>query len=168
MPEPTDDLHDFERLLHETYRMVFQIAYSVLSNSADSEEVAQDTFWQAYRQQSSLRDPKNFRAWVGRMAWRLALNRRRSVLRGVRRDGAWLATRPLHADGEAEAQAREFAARVEQHIARLPEKLRAVLLLSAIEDLDAASIGAILKIPEGTVRSRLHLARRQLLQAVTP
>jgi RNA polymerase sigma-70 factor (ECF subfamily) len=168
MPEPPDETQDFERLLRETYRMVLQIAYSVLSNAADAEEVTQDAFWQAYRRRSSLRDPKNFRAWVGRVAWRLALNRRRSILRSVRRDGDWLAMRPQHTDGESEAQAREFAAHVERHIARLPEKLRAVLLLSAIEDLDAASIGAILRIPEGTVRSRLHLARRQLLKEVTP
>jgi RNA polymerase sigma-70 factor (ECF subfamily) len=167
MPEPPDHTQDFERLLHETYRMVFQIAYSVLSNTADAEEVAQDAFWQAYRRRASLRDPRSFRSWVGRMSWRLALNRRRSILRSVLRDGDWLRTRPQHADGESQAQAREFAARVQQHIARLPEKLRAVLLLSAIEDLDAASIGAILKIPEGTVRSRLHLARRQLLKEVT-
>ena len=41
-----------------------------------------------------------------------------------------------------------------------------VLLLSAVEDLDAATVASILKIPEGTVRSRLHLARRQLMKAL--
>jgi len=57
---------------------------------------------------------------------------------------------------------------VHQQVGQLPEKLRPVLLLSAIEGLDAATIGSILSIPEGTVRSRLHLARKQILKAVMP
>ena len=48
----------------------------------------------------------------------------------------------------------------------LPEKLRAVVLLIGVEEMDVRTVAGILKIPEGTVRSRLHLARRQLLREV--
>jgi RNA polymerase sigma-70 factor (ECF subfamily) len=56
--------------------------------------------------------------------------------------------------------------RVRVEIDRLPEKLRAVILLSAVEGLEQAEVAAVLGIPPGTVRSRLHLARKQLLRAL--
>jgi RNA polymerase sigma-70 factor (ECF subfamily) len=57
---------------------------------------------------------------------------------------------------------------MQEHIACLPEKLRAALLLSTVQGLDVRSVAMILKVPEGTVRSRLHLARRQLLKTLWP
>ena len=164
-----DDLADFERRLRESQRVVYQMAYSVLANPADAEEVTQDVFLRAYRKLSSLRDPQKFRAWVARMSWRLALNRQRASARARRRDTAWfesVASPP--ASVETLAAAREFHSRLRNEIDRLPEKLRAVLLLSAIEGLDTHAVAAILEIPEGTVRSRLHLARKQLLQRFSP
>src|SRR5216684_7146047 len=166
MPGPDAGLECFERLLRDTHRTVFQVAYTVLTNAADAEEVTQDAFLRAYRKFSSLRDPQKFRAWVARASWRLALNRRRGDLRAAQRDGAWLTGRPATSDPEAGAASREFESRLQEQIARLPDKLRAVILLSAVEDLDAATVAAILKIPQGTVRSRLHLARRQLMKTL--
>jgi len=166
MTEPDSNSSDFERLLQETYRMVYQIAYSALANAADAEEVAQDVFLRAHHKLSSLHDRQKFRAWVGRMSWRLALNRLRSQSRSIRRDSAWLALQPPPADPESEAAQREFAQRLTREIAHLPEKLRAVLLLSSVEGLDAGAIAATLGIPEGTVRSRLFLARRRLLEVL--
>lgn len=167
---PSDDaLADFERRLEECQRVVYQIAYSVLSNAADAEEVTQDVFLRAYRKISSLRDPTKFRAWVGRMCWRLALNRQRASARSLRRDTAWFEnTAPLPPSVETLAAAREFHSCLQEEINRLPVKLRAVLLLCAIEDLDARAVAGILEIPEGTVRSRLHLARKQLLKRFSP
>jgi RNA polymerase sigma-70 factor (ECF subfamily) len=49
---------------------------------------------------------------------------------------------------------------------RLPKKLRSVLQLSLVEEMDAAGVGAVLGIPEGTVRSRLHTARKLLLEVM--
>jgi RNA polymerase sigma factor (sigma-70 family) len=101
--------------------MVYQIAYSALANGADAEEVAQDVFLHAHSKLSSLNDRQKFRAWVGRMSWRLALNRLRSQSRSVRRDGAWVALQPPAADPESEAAQREFASHLNQEIAQLPE-----------------------------------------------
>lgn len=168
MPGPEADLADFERLLREAYRTVFQVAYSVLANSADAEEVTQEAFLRAYQKFTSLRDPQKFRAWVARMSWRLALNRQRAASRALRRDTAWLAAQPAANNPAAEAAGRELELRLRGEIERLPEKLRAVLLLSAIEGLDARAVAAILEIPEGTVRSRLYLARRQLWKVLWP
>src|SRR5438270_13114290 len=107
MPGQDPDLADFERLLRDTHRTVFQVAYAVLANAADAEEVTQDAFLRAYQKFSSLRDPRKFRAWVARMSWRLALNRRRGNFRALLRDRAWFASRPAPNGPEAEASRSE-------------------------------------------------------------
>ena len=56
--------------------------------------------------------------------------------------------------------------RLRKEIERLPQKLRSVLQLSLVEEMDAADVGAVLGIPAGTVRSRVHTARKLLLDAL--
>jgi len=89
------------------------------------------------------------------------------TIRAQRRDAAWFeqtAPGPTNAEGVVAAQ--ESVARVRVAMERLPEKLRAVLLFAAVEELETRDIAAMLRIPEGTVRSRLHLARKRLLEAM--
>ena len=154
---------DFGARVAESQRRVFQVAYSVLGNAADAEDAAQEAYLRAYRRFASLRDPARFRAWVCRIAFRLALNRRRARGRQLVRDTAWQATRP---DSAPDASDRLLLERVRAEIERLPAKLRAVLLLSAVEEMDSGEVAAVLAIPAGTVRSRLHLARKRLLEAL--
>ena len=167
MREPGPDSEDFERLMRESYRLVYQVAYSVLGNAADAEEVAQDTFLTAYRKFDSLRDGNKFRPWVARASWRLALNHRRGARRAMGRDGAWVATQAPCETPESQALEREFEVRLREQVELLPSKLKAVVLLTGVEEMDIRTVAGILGIPEGTVRSRLHLARRQLLRGVT-
>jgi len=156
---------DFEQQLRDCRRLVFRVAYAVLNDSADAEEVAQDVFLQAYRKLATLSDAGKFRAWVARMSWRMAINRRRAAARARRRETSWWQwSTPRPPSVEKLAADREAHSRLRAEIERLPEKLRAVLLLTAVEELDTREIAAVLEIPEGTVRSRMHLARKQLLK----
>jgi RNA polymerase sigma-70 factor (ECF subfamily) len=166
MREPGPEDGNFERLMRESYRLVYQVAYSALGNAADAEEVAQDTFLTAYRKFDSLRDTDRFRPWVARASWRLALNYRRGAKRAMGRDGAWVASQAASETPERQALEREFEARLRAQMDLLPEKLKAVALLIGVEEMDVRTVAGILGIPEGTVRSRLHLARRQLLREV--
>jgi len=150
-----------EELLREHERLVYRIAYSVLGNSADAEEVTQEVFLRAFRKLASLREPEKFRSWVARMSWRIAINQRRGWLRALRRETVWQEATVTHAGHP------EDVLHLREQIARLPEKLRQVLLLSAIEGLESRDIAGMLEIPEGTVRSRLFLARQQLWKALT-
>jgi RNA polymerase sigma-70 factor, ECF subfamily len=159
------DTSEFEQRLRECHRVVYQVAFGVLGDRADAEEVVQDAFLRAYQKLSSLREPKKFRGWVARMGFRLALNRRRSLARARRRDTSWLEMSAPNADNvETIVTQREFQLRLRREIEHLPEKLRAVLLLSAVEELNMCDIADLLGIPEGTVRSRLHLARKELFR----
>jgi len=166
-PEVTGCGSEFADRVAESQRRIFQIAYSVLANPADAEEVAQEVFLKAYRKSHVLRDVEKFRAWVSRMAFRLALNRQRARRRQLARDTAWYASNPDPIlDGARSAEQQVSLNRLRNEIDNLPEKLRAVLLLSVVEDMDSSEVASILKIPVGTVRSRLHVARKRLLGAL--
>ena len=156
----------FGERIAENQRRVFQIAYGVLGNSADAEDVAQEAFLRAYQKFDSLREAEKFRAWVNRIVFRLALNRQRGYRRGLARDTAWQITEAQVADGAKDAEQRVMLERLRREIERLPRKLRSVLQLSLVEEMEAADVGAVLGIPAGTVRSRLHTARKILLDVM--
>lgn len=157
----------FGACIDENQRRVFQIAYGVLGNPADAEDVAQEVFLRAYQKFESLREAEKFRAWVNRIAFRLALNRQRGRRRRLTRETAWQAHGAGDTvDGLKNAEQQVLLDRLRNEIERLPEKLREVLQLSIVEDMDAADVGAVLSIPPGTVRSRLHTARKLLLEAM--
>ena len=162
-----EDDPGFSTRVAENQRRVFQIAYGILGNAADAEEVAQEAFLQAFQKFASLREADKFRAWVNRIVFRLALNRRRGFLRRVAREKEWHSAGIEEAvDGTRAAEDRVLVERLRLQIARLPEKLRSVLQLSLVEDMDGADVGSVLGIPAGTVRSRLHAARKMLLDAM--
>ncbi len=166
MIEP--NLDDFERLVRENQRVVYQIAYGVLGNAADAQDVTQDAFVQAHAKLSGLRDPARFSAWVRRIVHRLALNRLRSDSRTRKREAFVAADSVQTADVEALAADREAALAVNAAIDSLPSKLREALVLCAIEGLEPIDVAQMLGIPAGTVRSRLHLARKTLLEKLAP
>jgi RNA polymerase sigma-70 factor, ECF subfamily len=157
----------FGERIAENQRRVFQIAFSVLGNSADAEDVAQEAFLRAFRKLDSLREAEKFRGWVNRIVFRLALNRKRGYRRGMARDTAWQINEvPTAVDGAKEVEQQVMLNQLRREIEHLPEKLRSVLQLSVVEEMDAANVGAVLGIPAGTVRSRLHAARKLLLEVM--
>jgi RNA polymerase sigma-70 factor (ECF subfamily) len=161
----TDD--EFERRLAESATLAFRVAYSVLRHRQDAEDVAQDAFVKAYRSFGQLRDRERFRAWLVRMTWRLALDRRRGDRRREMREGRAGASGPAASSIVEPAPvddlaARERAVHVWNAIDALPEKLRVVVVLANIEGHDVVDVARLLALPEGTVKSRLFLARQRL------
>ncbi len=152
---------EFETRLAESSTLAFRVAYSVLLQREDAEDVAQEAFTRAYRRFRQLRDRTRFRAWLVRMTWRLALDRQRGERRRVTRDTAW-------ADDAAAATAppgpveRLRAWELWCAIDALPPKLRMVVVLANIEGHGVNEVAALLEVPAGTVKSRLFEARRRL------
>ena len=157
----------FDERVRESQSRVLAIARSVLGNRQDAEEVAQDAFVQAYRRYASLRSKDKFRAWVSRIVFRLALNRRRSQLRRLERDTVWHDAERRRHDSVERSEAALELQKVQSAIEELPEKLRLVLMLCAVQDMRQEEVAAVLRIPVGTVRSRLHLARRALIERMS-
>jgi RNA polymerase sigma-70 factor (ECF subfamily) len=155
---------EFEERLAEASTLAFRVAYAVLRQREDAEDVAQEAAVRAYRGFTSLRKRDQFRSWLVRIAWRLAVDRRKSERRrGVRELKASL-TPPLPPNAEEIAAGRQTEQRVWDAVDELPEKLRIVVVLSAIEGHGMREVATLLGLAEGTVKSRLHEARRRLLE----
>lgn len=154
---------EFEERLAEASTLAFRVAYSVLRRREDAEDVAQEAAVRAYRSFGSLRNKDRFRSWLVRIAWRLALDRRRSERRRGAREQVVSSGSPASRTAEDIAAARQTEERVWQALDELPEKLRIVVVMAAIEGQGLRDVAALLGLPEGTVKSRLHEARRRLL-----
>jgi RNA polymerase sigma-70 factor (ECF subfamily) len=156
---------EFEARLHDSSRLAFRVALSVLRQHEDAEDVAQEAFLRAHRSFRSIRDRERFRAWLVRTTFRLALDRMRGEKRRTRREDAAALEAPLAvASLEEDAVQVEKRTRVADAVASLPEKLRLVMVLVAIEEQDLASVARLLELPEGTVKSRLFRARKELAE----
>jgi RNA polymerase sigma-70 factor (ECF subfamily) len=152
-----------EFMVREHSGLVFRVAYSVLRDHHDAEDATQETFLRVLKHRSELSRIKETRSWLARIAFRIALNRYNSRRRepqnpveGMERLQASIIP------PEEIIHCNEVKALIETFIAALPADLRNVLRLSTVEELNSREIGAILEIPENSVRTRLHRARQQL------
>ena len=159
-------LRDFEERLAECGPLAYRVARGVLRNTPDAEDVAQEALLRAFRRFDRLRDCTRFRAWLVRISFRLALDRARSSKRREQRETLWAApaSQPAPANAEQLAASAEFQAHLDAAVDALPEKLRVVLLLSAMQGHSTEEVAAMLSLPIGTVKSRLFLARKQLAE----
>src|SRR5437763_824406 len=154
---------EFETRVAESSVLAFRVAYSVLRNREEAEDVAQNALIKAYRHFRSLRGRDRFKAWLVRIAWRLAINRvRGNRRRAIREDAPAVVRAP--ATAEEILVSSERAAHIWRAIDDLPEKLRTVVVLASMEDYQVADVARLLALPEGTVKSRLFLARKRLAE----
>ncbi len=164
---------EFTALVQRQSRFVFRVAYAILRNAHDAEDAAQETFLKLYRN-GGWRQIDNERAFLARVAWRIAVDRLPNPADRARASlpfDSTLNTAPEHPSPrpgpeQSVLQANQHAM-VHAMIDALPEELRQPLALSAIEDLNSREIATILAIPEGTVRTRLQRARQTLRRKLT-
>jgi RNA polymerase sigma-70 factor (ECF subfamily) len=153
---------EFEARLRECSSLAFRVAYGVLRHRQDAEDVAQDAFARAYSRFAQLRDRERFRAWLVRMTWRIAIDRRRGDRRRILREPAFQRSDEPTPEGAASAE--ERATRLWSAIDELSPKLRLVIVLAGIEGYDMEEVSRLLRLPVGTVKSRLFIARKKLAE----
>ena len=142
--------------------LLFRVANSVLRSRTEAEDVVQDVFIRLLEHRRSLSTVRDMRVWLIRIAWNLALDRKRRK-RPEQLDGSFaqsLASATMPADA-AMAEAQRYQS-VLQEIERLPKAERNVLLLSALEELGTTEIAAVLGRSESAVRALLSRARARL------
>ena len=153
----------FEQQVRRCSDLAVRVAFSVLRRREDAEEVAQEAFARAYARFRTLETPEQFRAWIVRVTWRLAIDRWRADRRRQAREHAAMPTAP-EATTEEVVERDRRSSLLWAAIEALPEKLRIVIVLSALEGNDVHEVARLLGLPEGTVKSRLFLARKRLAE----
>ena len=152
---------ELETVVRTHARLVFRVAYSVVRNREDAEDVAQETYIRLMRQ--DLRKIEDPRLWLARVAWRIAVDRvRKHPMQSLDADDQYhdIADDAPRADQtvlEAELQAQ-----LEKMIEALPKALREAVRLSTVDGMTSADVAEVLGIPEGTVRTRMSRARQML------
>ena len=164
IPIPGAAADELEALVRDHAGFVYRIAYAVLRNRPDAEDAAQETFVRVLRHRQQLPEVRDQRAWLARIAWRVALDRRRRAPE-VPLEEAARAVRALRAAGASAEQLAadsQMLALLERLIASLPRELREALTLSTVEEMSSAEVAAALAIPEASVRTRVFRARQLL------
>jgi len=144
--------------LHARHKeKILNLAYQLLGDRDEAEDATQEAFTQAFRVLGSLREQAQFSTWLCRITINLCLARKRCS----RQHPEEILHEELgDAGGDAAARA-EMKLAVDSVLGQLSPPLRVVLVLRDMQELSYEEIAAVLSIPVGTVRSRLHEARRQ-------
>ena len=157
----TGNTEAFAGIVHRWQGPLVNLAYRFCRDRRVAEEMAQDAFLRAFRFLGRWRGEAAFSTWL----FALATNVYRSKMRRRRLD-----TRPLDEspepqapqDPEAEAARHQTTRSVRRLVGELPRKYREALTLYYFMDMDVAAAAASLGIPQGTLKARLHRARKQL------
>lgn len=158
----------FEQLYQACYRMVFFQANKILGNEDEAQSVVQDVFVTVFRSIHRLLDPEALRSWIGGITVRLALKRRqqlRSSRELVLEEEAMLDI--LNTGGQEgspeEDLCRQDTGRIlGELVDELPQEQRETVMLFYYDQCAVKEIAQIMSCAEGTVKSRLNYARRQL------
>ncbi len=161
------DRSAFDALFRRWAAPLLRYLERMLRDTAAAEDLVQEVYLRVYRARERYQPQARFSTWLYRIATNLALNELR---RPRRREAHASLDGPdapaLAGDGpapEAALAARRLAERVALELARLPERQRAALCLSAVEGLSYAEVAAALEISESAVKALVHRARTTLV-----
>lgn len=146
---------------------IYRYVLSLVHNPSEAEDLTQDTLFRAYLHRDSLRDPNAVRGWLYRIATRVCLDRLRQRTAHVSLDdeegSRSAAAVPSESPSPLEMAEREqTGACVQRCLDFLSDSYRGVILLHEAHSLTAAEIADLLGESEGTIKIRLHRARRKL------
>ncbi|MGH7411417.1 MAG: RNA polymerase sigma factor [Candidatus Methylomirabilis sp.] len=171
----------FEALVRKYQGWVFTLAYRMLGDRADAEEMAQEIFLKAYRALERFERKSKFSTWLYSIATNHCLNQLESRRRRPRfqeisgseraqgNPGALVEEVADPAPGPEQAlEHDDVRYLVQQQLLRLTPEHRAILVLREIQGLAYDEIGELLGLAPGTVRSRLHRARMELKERLKP
>ena len=158
----------FEILVRNYQQRIHRTMFAMLGNRHDAEDATQETFLTAFRKLSQFERRASFYTWLHRIAFNLAIDRQRQKGRKSHRCvGDEMIDQTDSSERENEnplerAITIETVDQVRVALERLDAERRNIIVLRDIDGLDYTEIAAVLDLPIGTVRSRLHRARLEL------
>lgn len=175
------DQRAFKLLVERYQRKVFSIAYGMLKDREEAKDVAQEAFIKVYKYLDHFKGDASFYTWLYRITVNICIDviRKRGSGKGEHIEfdetfamdtaeaniGA-LGTR-LGNNPQKSALRKELAEKIQEALAQVPEKHRAILLLREVEGMSYEDLARTLKVPKGTVMSRLFHARLKVQEILS-
>lgn len=157
--------------LYQRYKdWVFNIAYRMSNNRQDAEDITQKVFVRVFGKIESFRGDSAFSSWLYRLAANVCINhfrkekRRKQSFSNQIEDYEKMNSNPV----KEETQKANIRPYLEKAIRALPEGYRMIFILYDMQGYSHKEIGAMLNISEGTSKSQLHKARKELKQSLEP
>lgn len=163
----------FNQLVFSYQERLFKLAYGITLDREDSLEVVQDVFLSVHHHIQTFRQDSTLATWLRKITLHHCLNWKRKWKRRFKWHHQSL-EQEIHFepakenlnDPELLFREKQLEGALMKEIQALPEKLRLVFVLNAIEGLSYDEIAELLNIKKGTVSSRLHLARKSLMNSL--
>jgi RNA polymerase sigma-70 factor, ECF subfamily len=172
----------FRAIMERNNRRLFRVARGVLKNDADAEDVVQETYLRAFANLDSFAGTAALSTWLTSIALNEALGRLRRRRPMIDLDDIAAAAtdrdepaarvipfplaQPATSDPEHSAARTEIQRLLEQAIDDLPDVFRTTFMLRFVEQMSVEETAACLGVPEETVKTRVHRAKRRLRQAL--
>lgn len=163
----------FNQLVSSYQERLFKLAYGITLDREDSMEVVQDVFFSVYHHIQTFRQDSTLDTWLRKITLHHCLNWKRKWKRrfkwhhqSLEQENDFKPAEENLNDPELLFREKQLESALMKEIQALPEKLRLVFVLNAIEGLSYDDIAEILNTKKGTVSSRLHLARESLINSL--
>ncbi len=163
------DLYAFDLIVHRYKDALFNFTYRYLGSSQEAEDVVQETFLRIFRNRHAYRQIAKFSTWIYTIASNLAKTelrkrkRRRQVYTSdMGFDDREFEIEDIHADTERVVDSALTEKLIQDAINRLPEKFKKVIVLVDVQELSYEEVSKIMRIPLGTIKSRVNRARLKL------
>jgi len=179
-PAATDDLIErclngdqaaWEAIVRLHWRKVFNIAYKFVGRHDLAEDLTQDVFLKLFKSLDTFDRRANFQTWLISVSRNLCIDHYRSVRKEretVNRDIDPAELSPASSDKSAYAllEQRDRVQMLREALDKLPPTLRTAVMLRDIQELSYQEIATRLKLPEGTVKSRINRGRTELARQI--
>jgi RNA polymerase sigma-70 factor (ECF subfamily) len=161
----------WEQIVRQYWRKVFNVAYKFVGKHDEAEDLAQDIFLKIFKSLDTFDRRANFQTWLISVSRNLCIDHYRSVRKEretIDRDIDANELSPVSRETGAVAllEQRDRVTLLRQALAELPDTLRAAVLMRDIQELSYQEIADRLRLPEGTVKSRINRGRTELARQI--
>jgi RNA polymerase sigma-70 factor (ECF subfamily) len=172
------DQSAFRELFERYHRRAFAVALGVVKNQQDALDIVQDAFVKVYKHIDGFQGSSSFYTWLYRIIMNLSIDHIRKNRRTTEfddrvehnaNDAAEMVSPSLeNSNPRKNVDRKELSEQIQQALNTLPEYHRAVILLREVEGMSYEEMSKVLKVPKGTIMSRLFHARRKMQECLQP
>ena len=158
-------------IVRQYWRKVLNVAYKFVGRHEEAEDLTQEIFLKVFKSLSTFDRRANFQTWLTSVSRNLCIDHYRSVRKErelINRevDANELSPVSREAAPGSELERRDRVTLLRQALAALPETLRTAVLMRDIQELSYLEIADLLRLPEGTVKSRINRGRAELARQI--